>query len=130
MPGTRPSRSGICCGWWIVHRCRSAVGEAFEALPRHVLPLAEPGKLADRSSAPRRSGTGSWKKKGTIIANALLDADLSPRQLAFRITDDGGFSVSGHGLPHSEAQRVSARVAADHPGGQEYHRKTTRVNER
>jgi len=89
------------------------------------------GTLADRSSAPRRV----WNRlledeESTIIANAMLDGDLSPRELAFRITDEGGFSIS-----ESTVYRILKRYGLSRqyptivPAVKEYHRKTTRVNE-
>ncbi len=89
------------------------------------------GTLQDQSSAPKRV----WNRlledeESTIIANALLDGDLSPRELAFRLTDEGGFSVS-----ESTVYRILKRYGLSRelpkivPAAKEYHRKTTRVNE-
>ena len=89
------------------------------------------GTLADRSSAPRRVWNRLLEEEeSTIIANALLDADLSPRQLAFRITDDGGFSVSESTVYRILKRNGLARELPQIiPAAKEYHRKTTRVNE-
>ncbi|MBK6910977.1 MAG: transposase [bacterium] len=90
------------------------------------------GTLADRSSAPRRVWNRLLEEEeSTIIANALPDADLSPRQLAFRITDDGGFSVSESTVYRILKRNGLARELPQIiPAAKEYHRKTTRVNER
>ncbi|MCX6601898.1 MAG: hypothetical protein NT025_10130 [bacterium] len=52
------------------------------------------GSLSDQPSAPRRV----WNRLlddevTTVVANAMLYTDLSPRELAFRITDCGGCRV-------------------------------------
>jgi len=66
----------------------------------------------------------------TVLVHALEYQDLSARELAFQITDEGAFSVSEstvyrilkrHGLMRELPKIVKA--------GKEYHRKTTRVHE-
>jgi putative transposase len=87
--------------------------------------------LTDRSPAPQRV----WNRLlddevNTVLANALLDTDLSPRELAFKITDAGRFSVS-----ESTVYRILKRhgltrqYPAILPAAKEYHRKTARINE-
>jgi len=66
----------------------------------------------------------------TVVANARLYTDLSPRELAFLITDAGEFSVS-----ESSVYRILKREGLQHevpwvvPAAKEYPCQTTRVNE-
>lgn len=87
--------------------------------------------LSDQSSAPHRV----WNRLlddevTTVVANALLYTDLSPRELAFLITDEGEFSVSESSvyriLKRHGLMRELPKIV---PAAKEYHRKTTRVNE-
>lgn len=87
--------------------------------------------LQDQPPAPRRVWNRLLEDEvNTVIANALIDTDLSPRELAFKITDDGEFSVS-----ESTVYRILKREGLMRelpkiiPAAKEYHRKTTRVNE-
>jgi transposase InsO family protein len=89
------------------------------------------GTLMDQSPAPRRVWNRLLEDEvNTVVANALIDTDLSPRELAFKITDDGEFSVS-----ESTVYRILKREGLARewptiiPAAKEYHRKTTRVNE-
>jgi putative transposase len=87
--------------------------------------------LQDQPCAPQRV----WNRLqdaevATILAYALEYEDLSPRELAFKITDEGSFSVS-----ESTVYRILKREGLTRqyptiiPAAKEYHRKTTRVNE-
>ena len=87
--------------------------------------------LTDRSPAPRRVWNRLLEDEvNTVLANASLDTEISARELAFRITDEGGFSVS-----ESTVYRILKRHGLSRelpkivPAAKEYHRKTTRVNE-
>ncbi|MBU1881219.1 DDE-type integrase/transposase/recombinase [bacterium] len=87
--------------------------------------------LQDQSPAPRRVWNRLLEAEvNTVVANALIDTDLSPRELAFKITDEGQFSVS-----ESTVYRILKREGLMRelpkliPAAKEYHRKTTRVNE-
>jgi putative transposase len=89
------------------------------------------GTLTDRPSTARRV----WNRRledevATVMVYALEYQDLSARELAFKITDEGSFSVSestvyrilkGAGLMREWPTVVSA--------AKEYHHQTTRVNE-
>jgi putative transposase len=87
--------------------------------------------LQDDSPTPKRV----WNRltadeEAVVMAYALLDTALSPRELAFTITDSGSFSVS-----ESTVYRILKRagLTRQYPqsvkAAKEYHRKTTRVNE-
>jgi transposase InsO family protein len=87
--------------------------------------------LQDHPCAPKRV----WnqlrdEETATILVYALEYEDLSPRELAFKITDEGSFSVS-----ESTVYRILKREGLTRqyptiiPAAKEYHRKTTRVNE-
>lgn len=88
--------------------------------------------LGDRSSAPR----APWNKlrpeeEQAVLALARASPELSPRELALRITDAGAFSVS-----ESTCYRILKRNGLVKPAevvgfkaGKEYHRKTSRPNE-
>lgn len=91
-----------------------------------------PAGLEDRPSGPR----APWNKlrpeeEQAILALARASPELSPRELALRITDAGAFSVSEstcyrllkrHGLV-KPAEVIGFKAA------NEYHRKTSRPNE-
>jgi transposase InsO family protein len=87
--------------------------------------------LTDQSSAPHRV----WNRLlddevSTVLANALIETDLSPRELAFKITDDGGFSVSESSVYRILKQHgLTRQYPAIVPAAKEYHRKTSRPNE-
>lgn len=88
--------------------------------------------LEDRSSGPR----APWNKlrpeeEQAVLALARASPELSPRELALRITDAGAFSVS-----ESTCYRILKRYGLVKPAevvgfkaGKEYHRKTSRPNE-
>jgi putative transposase len=88
--------------------------------------------LENRSSGPR----APWNKlrpeeEQAVLALARASPELSPRELALRITDAGAFSVS-----ESSCYRILKRNGLVKPAevvgfkaGKEYHRKTSRPNE-
>jgi putative transposase len=87
--------------------------------------------LTDRPSTPRRVWNRLLENEVmTVMIYALEYQDLSARELAFKITDEGGFSVS-----ESTIYRILKRAGLMRewptvvPAAKEYHRKTTRVNE-
>jgi putative transposase len=87
--------------------------------------------LQDHSPAPKRVWNQLRDEEvGTILVYALAYEDLSPRELAFKITDEGFFSVS-----ESTVYRILKREGLTRqyptiiPAAKEYHHKTTRVNE-
>jgi putative transposase len=87
--------------------------------------------LRDQSSAPKRV----WNQlrdeaAATILVYALEYPDLSPRELAFTITDEGSFSVSESTVYHLlKKQGLTRQYPTIVPAAKEYHRKTTHVNE-
>jgi putative transposase len=87
--------------------------------------------LTDRPSTPRRVGNRLLEDEVmAVMVYALEYPDLSARELAFKITDAGEFSVS-----ESTIYRILKRAGLMRewptvvPAAKEYHRKTTRVNE-
>jgi len=87
--------------------------------------------LQDHPCAPKRVWNRlTGEEEAVVMAYALLDTDLSPRELAFTITDLGEFSVS-----ESTVYRILKRegLIRQYPqiikAAKEYHHKTTRVNE-
>jgi transposase InsO family protein len=88
--------------------------------------------LGDRPSGPR----ARWNKlrpeeEQAVLALAHASPELSPRELALRITDAGAFSVS-----ESTCYRILKRNGLVKPAevvgfkaGKEYHRRTSRPNE-
>jgi len=88
--------------------------------------------LLDRSSAPARV----WNRltdaeRDTIIEQALQHPDEPSRQIAFRVTDGGGFSVSGSTVYRVLKAKglVPDRELKGFAAGDEYSVKPTRVNE-
>ena len=89
------------------------------------------GTLEDHPLVARRVWNRLLEDEvATILALAQCYTALSPRELAFKITDDGQFSVS-----ESTVYRILKRAGLLReypqviPAAKEYHRKTTRVNE-
>lgn len=87
--------------------------------------------LQDRPSTPPRVWNRLRDEEvAAILVDALEYEDLSPRELAFKITDAGSFSVS-----ESTVYRILKRHGLTRqypvivPAAKEFHRKTTRVNE-
>jgi transposase InsO family protein len=87
--------------------------------------------LQDKSPTPHRVWNRLLEDEvNTVVANALMDTDLSPRELAFKITDDGEFSVSESTVYRILKQHgLTRQYPTIIPAAKEYHRKTTRVNE-
>jgi putative transposase len=87
--------------------------------------------LQDQPPAPHRVWNRLLEDEvNTVVTNALMDTDLSPRELAFKITDDGGFSVSESTVYRILKQHgLTRQYPTIIPAAKEYHRKTTRVNE-
>lgn len=87
--------------------------------------------LQDQCPTPKRV----WNRlrdeeAGTILVYALAYQDLSPRELAFKITDEGSFSVSESTVYRLlKRHDLTRRYPTIVPAAKEYHRKTTRVNE-
>ncbi len=88
--------------------------------------------LEDRPSGPR----APWNKlhpeeEQAVLALARASPDLSPRELALRITDAGGFLVSKSTCYRLLKQNglVKPSEAVGFKAGKEYHRKTSRPNE-
>jgi len=89
------------------------------------------GTLTDRPSTPRRVWNRLLEDEVmAVMVYALEYQDLSARELAFKITDEGSFSVSESTvyriLKHAGLMREWPTVV---PAAKEYHRKTTHVNE-
>jgi putative transposase len=88
--------------------------------------------LGDRSSGPRAPWNKLRPEEGqAVLALARASPELSPRELALRITDAGPFSVS-----ESTCYRLLKRNGLVKPAAvvgfkatKEYHRKTSRPNE-
>jgi putative transposase len=87
--------------------------------------------LQDKPPTPHRVWNRLLEDEvNTVVANALMDTDLSPRELAFKITDDGEFSVSESTVYRILKQHgLTRQYPTIIPAAKEYHRKTTRVNE-
>jgi putative transposase len=117
----------------IEHSCRSR----RRSLKKLKLPKStyyrwqNQGTLSDRPSTPRRVWNRLLEDEVmAVMVYALEYPDLSARELAFKITDEGSFSVSESTvyriLKHAGLMREWPTVV---PAAKEYHRKTTHVNE-
>jgi putative transposase len=89
------------------------------------------GTLENEKPVPKRV----WNRLlddevATVVVYALEYPDLSARELAFKITDEGSFSVSESTiyriLKREGLMRELLRIV---PAAKEYHRKTTQVHE-
>jgi putative transposase len=87
--------------------------------------------LQDHPSAPKRVWNQLRDEKvAAILVYALEYEDLSPRELAFKITDEGSFSVSESTVYRIlKKQGLTRQYPTVIPAAKEFHRKTTRPNE-
>ncbi|MBL0061554.1 MAG: transposase [bacterium] len=76
------------------------------------------------------NSAGLSHRRSRVRVPSACDTEISARELAFRITDEGGFSVS-----ESTVYRILKRCGLTRkllqvvPAAKEYHRKTTRLKE-
>lgn len=88
--------------------------------------------LRDRSSVPQRIWNRvTDEERDTVIEQALRHPEEPSRQIAFRVTDTCGFSVSESTVYRILKTKglIFDREIKGFPAGDEYHDKPTRVNE-